>query len=63
MNIDEDLPWESACSGLPQQMDLTLCPDSYFVGGGRVRIVFHLDFCLVHDLNRRYRLRGAMKKP
>ena len=37
MNIDEGGPWESACSGFPQQMALTLCPDLYSVGGIRVK--------------------------
>lgn len=58
VNIDEGGPWESACSGLPQQMALTLCPDLYFAGGVRVRIVLYSGFTFVHDLNRLHRVLG-----
>ena len=37
VNKDKHGPWEAACSGFPQEMALTLCPDLYFVGGIRVK--------------------------
>lgn len=63
MNTDESGPWEPACSGLPQQMVLTLCPNLYFVGGVRLRIVSDLGFYLVHDLHRLHRIVGETGKP
>lgn len=63
MNTDESGPWEPACSGLPQQMVLTLCPYLYFVGGVRLRIVSYLGFCLVHNLHRLHRIVGVTGKP
>lgn len=63
MNTDESGPWEPACSGLPQQMVLTLFPNLYFVGGVRLRIVSDLGFYLVHDLHRLHRIVGEAGKP